>query len=58
MNYCGRLHVIVGLLVLVSVSTKTLMETGYKINYINETEYNILKPSVSRLCYYFNLYCK
>ena len=58
MNYYGNLYVIVGLLALVSVSTQTLRGTGYKIKYINETEYKLIKTDKSKLCYYFNLYCK
>ena len=29
----------------------------YKVKYINDTEYDLIKPSVSKECYYFKLNC-
>ena len=29
----------------------------YKIKYINDTEYNLIKPNISKECYYFKLNC-
>lgn len=38
------------------LATQTLRGV-YSVNYINDTEYNIIKPPISKECYYFKLNC-
>lgn len=45
---------IVSILIL---TMSTNLRGVYKIKYINDTEYNLIKPSVSKECYYLKLNC-
>ena len=42
---------------IVILTMLTHLRGVYKVKYINDTEYNLIKPNISKECYYLKLNC-